>query len=381
MEKCYLLTGATGLLGRYLIRDLSQGGAGLAVVVRPSRKQTVQERVDGICRTWEQKLGIPVERPMVLEGDIREPDLGMTPADVRWVGANCTAMINNAASLTFVSTGRDAEPWRSNVDGTRNVLQLCQDVGIREFHHVSTAYVCGLREGICREDELDVGQEFGNDYERSKVQSEQMVRKADFIDPPTIYRPAIIIGDSNDGFTTQFHGFYAALQLVNTVRKHHGPNETGLARAHTARLNLCGYERKNLVPVDWVSEIMTRVILDSEHHHKTYHLTPMHSVPVRLFREVLQAANQFYDTMFIGSDHKIENPNELEQFFYNHIKVYDSYWRNDPTFDRTNTEQAFPDLPCPHVDFDLLMKLSHKAAEIGFSWKDPKPKVESEVAS
>lgn len=41
------------------------------------------------------------------------------------------------------------------MEGTRNVLQLCRATGIRQFYHVSTAYVCGLRKGQVLEDELD----------------------------------------------------------------------------------------------------------------------------------------------------------------------------------------------------------------------------------
>ena len=55
-----------------------------------------------------------------------------------------------------------------------------------------------------------------------------MVREADFLEPPTVYRPSIIIGDSRTGMTTTYHGYYAALQLAHTLVKAHPPNETGL---------------------------------------------------------------------------------------------------------------------------------------------------------
>lgn len=378
----HILTGATGLLGRYLLKDLALHDIPVAVVVRPSRRQSPQERIEAIMQYWDQQLGYELPRPVVLEGNICETDLGLSLDSIKWAAENASTMVHNAASLSFVSTGPQSEPWRSNVDGTRNVVEFCKQAGIRKFHHVSTAYVCGLRSGVCKETELDVGQEFGNPYEESKVQAEQMVRNEEFFEPPTVHRPAIIIGDSDNGFTTTFHGFYAALQLACTIaRSITQSNETGKAYADDLRLTLNGNESKNLVPVDWVSEVMTYVMANPEHHGQTYHLTPRHPVTARLIRDILQISAGSYGTQLVGNGTELDNPNELEQMFYDHFRVYNSYWRNDPTFDATNTTTVAPHLPCPHVDFNLLLKLSKIAIEMNFSWKDKLTRTEAPVAA
>ena len=49
------------------------------------------------------------------------------------------------------------------------------------------------------ESELNVGQEFANPYEESKVEAEEMVRSAKFLKSLTVYRPAIIVGDQHGG--------------------------------------------------------------------------------------------------------------------------------------------------------------------------------------
>lgn len=353
----YLLTGATGLLGRYLVKDLIQSGIRLAVIVRPTRKAGVRKRMDDIMCYWDRLLGQPFPRPVVLEGDIGSPNLGLSPENVRWVTQNCSGMIHNAASLTFHSTGPESEPWRSNVRGTQFVLDLCREAGIRQFHHVSTSYVAGLREGRCLETELDVGQKLGNDYETSKVTAEKMVREADFIDPPTVYRPSIIIGDSKTGFTNTFHGFYAPLQIVHTMTRTLEENETGLFPSH-ARLALHGWESKNLVPVDWVSEVMARILTTPRLHGQTYHLTPRHPVPVRLVRDIIEEKCGFYSVSFVGDESNLTNQSDYEQLFHEHMKVYNSYWRDDPVFDYENTRTAAPDLPCPSVDHDMLSRLA-----------------------
>jgi thioester reductase-like protein len=262
------LTGATGLLGRYLIKDLTVAGVSVAVLVRPSRRATARHRVENVMCYWDNILGRPLPRPVVLEGDITEPDLGLDPRGMRWVAENCDTMLHNAASLTFQSTSAQSEPWRSNVQGMRHVLELCRNAGIRKFQHVSTAYVCGLRQGRILESELDVGQKMSNDYEQSKLQAEGMVRSADFLDSLTVHRPAIIIGDATNGFTTTYHGFYAPLQAVYTLAQTFETNNTG-RMAVSARFGISGHETKNLVPVDWVSAVMSHIITHPEHHGKT----------------------------------------------------------------------------------------------------------------
>ena len=371
-----LITGATGLLGRYLLRDLLSAGIEVAVIVRPGRKQNAAQRVDALMNTWESMLERELPRPHVLEGDLCSDLLGLSRDDRDWIGGNCDLLIHNAASLTFKSGGPDGEPWRSNVEGTRRVLDLCRNTGIRDFHHMSTSYVCGLRSGLIRESELNVGQRLGNDYEKSKVQAETMVREADFLSPPTFYRPAIIVGDSITGFTTTFHGFYATLHLAYTLRKFldadmgRDPNEV-------TRLTLDGTERKNLVPVDWVSAVVTHIISNRQFHGETYHLTPRQPVTASDIRYVLEEAYGSRGTVFHGAGMELDNPTEVERLFYEQLQVYSSYWRDDPEFDTTNTCRAAPHLPCPTMDRELLLMMARKAIEMRFRFKDTKPAAKS----
>ena len=245
----HLLTGATGLLGNYLLRDLLLRDIPVAELVRPNRKQTARQRIEAALCAWDVEYGRPLPRPVVMEGDIAQPDLGLDAVNIRWAAEYCSAVIQNAASLTFHSTSKEGEPWRSNIGGTRNVLEFCRNTGIRKFHHVSTAYVAGLRQGKVLETELDVGQQFSNDYECSKLQSETMVREADFLDEPTVFRPGIIIGDSQTGMTTTYHGYYAALQLVHTIVRSMPTNETGLVGGDRTRLTLSGNDVRSKISI------------------------------------------------------------------------------------------------------------------------------------
>lgn len=361
-----LLTGATGLLGRYLLKDLLLAGVPVAVLVRSGRKANAQQRIENVMCFWDEQLGRSMPRPVVLEGNITEPDLGLDARAMRWVAENCDTLLHNAASLEFVSTSPESEPWRSNVKGTRYMLDLCRNARIRKLHHVSTAYVCGLRTGRVLESELDVGQQMSNDYEQSKVQAEKMVRSADFIDELTVYRPAIIIGDSKSGYSTTFHGFYVPLQAVYTIASHAKPNETGLVSS-TARFALTGHETKNLVPVDWVSAVMSHVFTNPQHHGKTYHLTPRHAITIRLLADILEEIAGFYGVQLCSTEAKLHDATANQELFSELVSIYDSYWRDDPTFDYSNTRAAAPHLPCPHIDRQFLLNMARFATGVNFN--------------
>ena len=375
-----LLTGATGLLGRYLLRDLLLADTSVAVLVRRGRRQNAAERVEAMMLSWESMLDRELPRPHVLEGDLTKPNLGLDEDELAWVEQNCDSVLHNAASLTFISSDPDGEPWISNVTGTQNVLDVCEKTGIKDFHHVSTSYVCGLRDGDVFENELDEGQEWGNDYERSKVQAETLVRNAKFLSPPTFYRPAIIVGDSQTGFTTSFHGFYATLHLTYTLKKSMNA-EMGHDPSKPTRITLDGNECKNFVPVDWVSAVTTHVVTNRELHGQTYHLTPESSVSATEVKQVLDLAIGFEGSVFHGAGKPVDDPSEIEQLFYEHIRVYDSYWRDDPKFDGTNTRNAAPHLPCPTIDFDMLLMMANKAIEMDFRWKEKVPAANVGAAS
>lgn len=377
MDGVILLTGATGLLGRYLLRDLLTAGQNLAVVVRPSDRQPAEARVASLMAAWERRgvTGLPM--PQVLVGDITEPGLGLGADDRRWVADHCDMVLHNAASLSFEpASSPEDEPWRSNLGGTRNVLELCEQTGITDFHHVSTSYVCGLREDVVYESQLDVGQEFGNDYEKSKLQAEQLVRGADFLAPPTFYRPAIIVGDSQTGFTTTFHGFYAVVRLAVTLTRlvEGAENIDWSIPLH----GLTGNECKNLVPVDWVSAVIAEIVGRRDLWGSTYHLTPVEPVRASTIRDVIEKVVGYEGTTAFteaGENGSVGASfgAELESAFYEQLEVYATYWRNDPLFDRTNLLAAVPQLPCPPLDYDRLLMLAETAIKMNFRYRDPKP--------
>ena len=103
-----------------------------------------------------------------------------------------------------------------NVEGTGNVLELCEGCSeLERLNYVSTAYVAGERTGVVYEHELALGQGFKNHYESTKFQAEVWVREALDRVPTTIYRPAIVVGDSKTGETQKFDGPYYMLRTIS----------------------------------------------------------------------------------------------------------------------------------------------------------------------
>jgi len=351
MRSYCLLTGGTGLVGRYLVRDLLMHEEAVAVLIRSRGDESPAHRLEQVLAHWDRELGRNLPRRVrCLEGDVTLPGLGLSNDDRRWVATHCPRMLHNAASLDFHGKDRTRDPWLSNYTGTENVLDLCRLVGIRELHYVSTAYVCGKREELARENELECGQEFRNDYEECKYEAEKLVRAADFIENLTVYRPAIITGDSLTGYTSTYHGLYSYLHFPHLVMPYLERDDEDRPIA-PIRLNLTGNERRNLVPVDWVSAVMTKLLINPRHHGKTYHLTPTVPTTARTIEQAMRNYYNYVGVSFAGHEPlKSSDLNDVETGFYEQVARYQPYWSQEPRFDRHNLEHAVPDLPCPPID-------------------------------
>lgn len=367
-----LLTGATGLVGQYLIKDLLQAGQRLALVVRPNKRLNVHQRVELILQRWEKELGSLFPRPVVLQGDVAEPNLGLCPTDLQWVRTHCKRVIHNAAILQFDGSSMDVEPWRTNLGGTQHVLQLMDQMDPREFHYVSTAYVCGTREDLVKEEDLDFGQGFRNDYERSKFESEKLVRSWDGGCTTTIYRPAVIVGDSRNGFTSTYHGLYMYLRLLATLVPEQKRNDEGVIET-PIRLPMQGDEPRNLVPVDWVSTVMTRIFLDANAHGRSFHLVPDTFVTAR---KVIEAGYEYFNSagvIFCGPSDVRPKDNEFASKYFDNVKMYEPYETSDPVFDSTNLKQFVPDIKCPEITKEVILKFMEFGVRDRWGKARPKP--------
>ncbi len=375
-----LLTGGTGLVGQYLVRSLLSAGQRVALVVRPSKKLTAQQRVESFMQRWEAEAGQPLARPVVLAGDISAPNLGLDDESQQWVELNCGRIIHSAAVLTFHGTDRSADPWHTNYGGTQHVVDMCERFDIQELHYISTAYVCGKRTDRVLETDLDRSQSFRNDYEHCKCEAEKLVQ-ASSIASKTIYRPAVIVGDSKTGYTLTYHGLFMYLRLIATLVPQQEKNADGMIVTPIS-LPMSGDEPLNLVPVDWVADVVTNLFLRPETHGKVYHLTPDQCSTAR---EVLDCCCEFYGSTgveFVGANAPRSGDGEFASMFFENATMYVDYETNDPTFDKSQLKAAAPDLTCPPIDREMVCRFIRygtedrwgkrrvKAPEVPFSMAD-----------
>ena len=205
-----LFTGFPGFLGTALLpRVLARDAMAEAVcLVQPRYASLARDRAGALQRD-EPMLR---DRIRIVEGDIVHSNLGLT-GEPRL--ADAITEIYHLAAVYDLSVARDVA-MRVNVDGTRHVLDVARRApALKRLHYVSTCFVSGRHDGRFTEELLEQGQHFNNHYEETKYLAEVEVQRAMREGlPATIYRPAIVVGDSRTGETQKYDGPYFALQWL-----------------------------------------------------------------------------------------------------------------------------------------------------------------------
>jgi thioester reductase-like protein len=208
--KGIFFTGFPGFLGAELVPRVLHRAADARVVclVQPKFAALARQRANEI----EQRDPSCRGRIRIVEGDIAQKDLGLPNAAAL---ARDTNEIFHLAAVYDLSVGRELA-MKVNVEGTRNVLAFAERVpDLRRLQHVSTCYVSGRHPGRYTERDLDVGQTFNNFYEESKFLAERVVHEAMKSGMKgTVYRPAIVVGDSHTGATQKYDGPYYVIRWV-----------------------------------------------------------------------------------------------------------------------------------------------------------------------
>jgi nucleoside-diphosphate-sugar epimerase len=231
-------TGFPGFLGTELLpRVVSRTDDVALCLVQPKFRALAEER----ARQLEAAHPALRNRIRLIDGDLTQA-LDQVPADdVR--------EIYHLAAVYDLTVPRDLG-MRVNVTGTTRVLDLAERAPkLDRLHYVSTCYVSGSHPGTFTEDDLEVGQRFNNYYEETKQLAEVEVRRRMTRIPATVYRPAVVVGDSTTGATQKFDGPYFVMQWL-------------LRQPRLAVLPVVGRPSRytfNVVPRDFITAALTRL--------------------------------------------------------------------------------------------------------------------------
>lgn len=314
-----VLTGATGFLGRELLWQLitslppeydivclvrersdSRGRGSSPPPAALSRQEAAQLAERRLQDLLDEGAPLPRgdarrDRVQALLGDITRSRLGLDEPSFAALAARTREIYHGAATVRFDLPLQEAR--HTNVDGTREILALAQAAHaagvLRRLHYIGTAYVAGNRQGRIAEDDLDCGQSFNNTYEQTKFEAEQLVRAAlrgDAGTPPlptTIYRPSIVVGDSESGYTSSFKVMYWPLKVF----------ARGLIPiVPAARAGIV-----DLVPVNFVIRAIMQLGPQNGSLGKTYHLAagPERSTTIGAAMDVAADFFRVYKPLFM----------------------------------------------------------------------------------
>lgn len=196
MSRTWLVTGATGFLGRFVVRELlSRTDDALVLASRNVASDA-----------WAAEL--PKPRVTTVSWDVSQT----APAAL---GVDITHVLHVAADVRFDRTLDDA--LRVNCQGTASVLELCQRLPRLELAgFVSTLFTSGLAEGVIPEAPHDGTRGFVNTYEASKFAAERLVFDANAQLPTMVFRMAFGIADSMDGKVVTTNSVHHVLRILRT---------------------------------------------------------------------------------------------------------------------------------------------------------------------
>ena len=249
----YFVTGATGFIGKHLLGKLLARKGDVYCLVRKGS----QERFDEL----RAGFGDAGERLHAVGGDLGKAALGVSPAQRKALSGKIKHFFHLAAIYDLKAD--EKSQVEANIGGTRNALELAEQIKAGCFHHVSSIAVAGLYPGVFREDMFDEAEGLDNPYFKTKHEAEALVRKT-CTRPYRIYRPSIVLGDSQTGEIDKIDGPYYFFRALKKLRQ-----------ALPQWMPVIGIEggRVNMVPVDYVVAAMDHIAHKPGLDGGCFHLT------------------------------------------------------------------------------------------------------------
>lgn len=249
----YFVTGASGFVGRRLVAKLLQHNGTVYVFMR----ERSLDKLEQLHAIWD----VQSDRVVPIVGDLAEAGLGVCQKDL----INLKGKIDHFFHLSVgYDLNADAKNQRiTNVEGTHHTLEFAEAIKTGCFHHLSSIAAAGMYDGVFREDMFDEASGLNHPYFSTMHESEALVRQQ-YNRPWRIYRPGVIVGDSQNGEMDKIDGPYYLFKLIQKIRRVLPPwmPTIGLEGGHW-----------NLVPVDFVVNAMDHIAHLNGKDSQCFHLT------------------------------------------------------------------------------------------------------------
>jgi NAD(P)-dependent dehydrogenase (short-subunit alcohol dehydrogenase family) len=253
----YFVTGATGFIGKRLVKKLLETkGTTVYFLIRPESAGKVAD----LHAYWGLSGAKAQARAVPIHGDLTGKKLGVSADDIKRLKGQVNHLYHLAAVYDL---GADEEAQVAvNIEGTRNMVDLAKAIDAGHVHHVSSIAAAGLYEGVFREDMFEEAEGLDHPYFMTKHESEKIVRKECKV-PWTVYRPAMVVGDSTTGEMDKIDGPYYFFKLIQRMRQILPPwmPSVGLEGG-----------RINIVPVDLVVNALAHISHQQGTASRCYHL-------------------------------------------------------------------------------------------------------------
>lgn len=353
-----LFTGATGFLGSRILRELlAEDSDETVTILGRAAPDALRTRMGAVLAASGDPL--PADRTHRLRfvtADVTADRLGLDDAQRAALTADCTAVWHCAA---FLSLGDAPVPlFRTNVTGTRRVLELAEEAPDAHLLHLSTAYVAGgRRTGHVLEADLTEEHGFQTYYEETKYTAERLVRAwADRTGyTATVLRPSLLITDRPvpEGLPRQPIGVLAG--LIDAGLRDRAADDGLLSRmlggedvrGSGLRIRFRGDPEGgiNILPVDHAARAAVRVARSrTDGGVRTVHLTHPHNTGFDAARFAFEA---LYPGITVTMEPTVADPTAWERLFALHLGDLLTFSAQRRTYDRANLLRYAPGLGDP----------------------------------
>ncbi|MBR8843074.1 MULTISPECIES: non-ribosomal peptide synthetase [unclassified Pseudoalteromonas] len=266
--KTLFLTGSTGYLGSYVLREiLDTTDYRILCLMRCDDIQHGFSRLEQAAAEKGLPTAIPHERIQIISGTMSEPYFGLSNTDYQALSAQVDVIVHNASIINLMDPLSALYP--TNVEGAREIIRLASSHQVKPVHYISTigvhhALPSDVPQPVVEHTQVVPWREVELTYEQSKIMAETLFTEARRHGVPVnILRPGTITWATTE---TPFI------------------NDDAFLKFYRACLNIHAYPASelavNIVPVDYVATCITAIVKGATGQNSNFHLVSDQSTDV-----------------------------------------------------------------------------------------------------